>query len=78
LTRAALFAFGTTLAATAAACGGGTPTNDAASDVQSADTMEQDSSNMALYGAPVVDVPDPDASEGSPGARYGAPPVNDV
>jgi|LNFM01.1.fsa_nt_gb hypothetical protein len=75
LGRAALFAFGATIAATAAACGqpSGPADTGVANDVQMAD-----SSNMALYGAPVVDVVDPDAGDGNPGLRYGAPPSNEA
>ncbi len=73
LGRAALFAFGATIAATAAACSPATPGNDAA-----ADSQVQDSGTMALYGGPPVDSGVPDADDGSPGARYGAVPVPDA
>jgi len=82
LGRAALFAFGATIAATAAAC---SPASNP--DASSPDAGMQDSApdagNMAVYGGPPVDSGAPsdagtdnDASDGSPGARYGAPPVD--
>jgi hypothetical protein len=74
LGRAALFAFGATIAVTATACGGGSPGNDAAApqDVQS----QPDGQMMALYGAPPPDAGP--ADDGSPMARYGAVPAPDA
>ncbi|MBL8683968.1 MAG: hypothetical protein JNK05_32650 [Myxococcales bacterium] len=71
LGRAALFAFGATIAATTASCAPAPGPSDTGvvNDVQM-----QDSANMALYGAPAPDVMD----EGSPMARYGAVPAPDV
>lgn len=81
LGRAALFAFGATIAATAAACGT-TPSNPDASgnDAQVQDTgVAPDAGSMALYGAPPADTGvDTDADDGSPGARYGAVPPPDA
>lgn len=80
LGRAALFAFGATIAATTASCAadrGPAPLYGAPPPPDSAmvmDAQSQDSSNMALYGAPAPDVMD----EGSPMARYGAVPAPDV
>ncbi len=73
LGRAALFAFGATIAVTATACGGGTPSGDAA--VQDSQ-VQPDGQMMALYGAPPPDAGPVD--DGSPGARYGAVPAPDA
>lgn len=71
--RAAIFAFGATLAATSAiACSPSNPGGDA----QAQDGSVQDAGNMALYGAPAPDSGVGD--DGSPGARYGAVPAPDA
>lgn len=74
LGRAALFAFGATIAATtASACAlYGAPAPPDTGMVN--DVQMQDSSNMALYGSPAPDVMD----DGSPMARYGAVPAPDA
>lgn len=82
LGRAALFAFGATIAATAAACSPASNPDASGPDAQVQDSAP-DAGNMALYGGPPADSGAPadsgtdnDASDGSPGARYGAPPVD--
>ena len=68
LGRAALFAFGATVAVTAAGCGSSVTNTDAsAQDVQAVDNGGM----LAIYGAPAPD-------SGNPGARYGAVPPSDA
>ncbi|MDP3275635.1 MAG: hypothetical protein Q8Q09_10600 [Deltaproteobacteria bacterium] len=76
LGRAALFAFGTTVVASA--CAPASPGTDAAADSAAVDAQEQpDSQIVAMYGAPPpVDAGPTD--DGSPGARYGGVPAPDA
>ena len=86
LGRAALFAFGTSLALSACATPVMNGDTGSTTDAAGPDT----GGNMALYGGPPVEAgtqndaglqamygtPPPD--DGGPSARYGAPPVNDT
>jgi hypothetical protein len=73
LGRAALFAFGTTLATiSTAACGTATNADASAQDVQN-----DMPNSMAIYGAPTP-IDSGVTDSGSPGARYGAVPPEDA
>lgn len=73
LGRAAIFAFGATIAATAAACSPASNPDASGNDAQVQDSAP-DAGNMALYGGPPVDAGPTD--DGGTMPLYGGPPAD--